>query len=114
MRKNGYSIGGEQSGHIIFLDYNSTGDGLITAVQTLVTLKESGKKLSELRELMTTYPQILKNVKVYSKIGWEDNELIQAAIEAGKQELGSEGRILVRASGTEPLIRVMGLSLIHI
>lgn len=108
MRKNGYSIGGEQSGHIIFLDYNSTGDGLITAVQTLVTLKESGKKLSELRELMTTYPQILKNVKVYSKIGWEDNELIQAAIEAGKQELGSEGRILVRASGTEPLIRVMG------
>ena len=108
MRKNGYSIGGEQSGHIIFLDYNSTGDGLITAVQTLVTLKESGKKLSELRELMTTYPQILKNVKVYSKIGWEDNELIQAAIEAGKQELGSEGRIRVRASGTEPLIRVMG------
>ena len=64
--------------------------------------------MSELRELMTTYPQILKNVKVYSKIGWEDNELIQAAIEAGKQELGSEGRILVRASGTEPLIRVMG------
>ena len=108
MKKHGYSIGGEQSGHIIFLDYNSTGDGLITAVQTLVTLKESGKKLSELRNLMTTYPQLLKNVKVYSKIGWENNELIQNTIEAAKAELGNNGRILVRASGTEPLIRVMG------
>jgi phosphoglucosamine mutase len=108
MRKNGYSIGGEQSGHIIFLEHNSTGDGLITAVQTLIAYKESGKKMSELRELMTDYPQILKNVRVYSKIGWEENELIQAAIEAGKQELGNDGRILVRASGTESLIRVMG------
>lgn len=108
MRKHGYSIGGEQSGHIIFTDFNTTGDGLITAVQTLSVLKAAGKPLSELGGVMTDYPQILKNVEVYSKNGWEDNELIAAAIEAGKEELGTEGRILVRASGTEPLIRVMG------
>lgn len=108
MRKHGYSLGGEQSGHIIFTDYNTTGDGLITAVQTLSVLKKDGRPLSALNALMTDYPQLLKNVRVYSKIGWEDNELIAAAIEAGKEELGNEGRILVRASGTEPLIRVMG------
>lgn len=108
MLKHGYSIGGEQSGHIIFTDFNTTGDGLITAVQTLSVLKKKGQPLSELGSLMTDYPQILKNVEVYSKIGWQDNELIASAIEAGKEELGSEGRILVRASGTEPLIRVMG------
>lgn len=108
MLKHGYSIGGEQSGHIIFTDFNTTGDGLITAVQTLSVLKKKQQPLSELGSLMTDYPQILKNVEVYSKIGWQDNELIASAIEAGKEELGSEGRILVRASGTEPLIRVMG------
>lgn len=108
MRKHGYSIGGEQSGHIIFTDFNTTGDGLITAVQTLSVLKAAGRPLSELGSVMTDYPQILKNVEVYSKNGWEDNELIAAAIEAGREELGTEGRILVRASGTEPLIRVMG------
>lgn len=108
MLKHDYSIGGEQSGHIIFPEFNTTGDGLITAVQTLQVFKESGKKMSELNGLMTTYPQILKNVEVYSKNGWEENELIQDAIRAGEEELGSDGRILVRASGTEPLIRVMG------
>lgn len=108
MMKHGYSIGGEQSGHIIFMDYNTTGDGLITAVQTLSILKEKGGPLSAMTAMMDTYPQILKNVKVYSKNGWEENELIQAAIAAGEEELGGEGRILVRASGTEPLIRVMG------
>lgn len=108
MRAHGYSIGGEQSGHIIFTEFNTTGDGLITAVQTLAVLKAKGEALSALGALMTDYPQILKNVEVYSKAGWEENELIEAAIEAGKAELGSDGRILVRASGTEPLIRVMG------
>ena len=108
MLKHGYSIGGEQSGHIIFSEFNTTGDGLITAVQTLRVLKLSGVPLSQLGNLMTTYPQILKNVKVYSKNGWEENELIQDAIRAGEEELGNDGRILVRASGTEPLIRVMG------
>ena len=108
MLADDFCIGGEQSGHIIFPEFNTTGDGLITAVQTLMVLRDSGKKLSELNGLMTTYPQILKNVEVYSKNGWEDNELIQDSIKAGEEELGADGCILVRASGTEPLIRVMG------
>ncbi|MEE3452589.1 phosphoglucosamine mutase [Dialister sp.] len=108
MLKHDYSIGGEQSGHIIFPEFNTTGDGLITAVQTLMVLRDSGKKMSDLNKLMVTYPQILKNVEVYSKNGWEENDLIMDAIRAGENELAGEGRILVRASGTEPLIRVMG------
>ena len=108
MLNNGYNIGGEQSGHIIFLEFNTTGDGLITAVQTLKVMKKWNKPLSEMNHLMVTYPQILKNVRVYSKNGWQDNELISDSIKAGEEELGSDGRILVRASGTEPLIRVMG------
>ena len=108
MLAHGYSLGGEQSGHIIFTEFNTTGDGSVTAVQTLSILKQSGKKLSELGALMTDYPQVLKNVRVYSKNGWETNEMIAEAIAAGKEELASDGRILVRASGTEPLIRVMG------
>ena len=107
MRKDGYSLGGEQSGHIIFLDYNTTGDGLLTAVQLLSIMKQQNKPLSELAALMTRYPQILKNVTVQTKSGWEENNLIMAAISAGEAELGDEGRILVRPSGTEPLIRVM-------
>ncbi len=107
MLKNGYKLGGEQSGHIIFTDYSTTGDGPITALQVLSSLKRSGKKASELTALMTTYPQLLINVKVGSKEGWEQNEAIKAAIKAGNDELGEDGRILVRPSGTEPLIRVM-------
>ena len=107
MLKNGYKIGGEQSGHIIFTEYTTTGDGLITALQVLKSLKRSGRKASELTALMTTYPQLLLNVKVATKDGWEENEKIKAAIAAGEAELGAEGRILVRPSGTEPLIRVM-------
>ena len=107
MLKNGYKIGGEQSGHIIFTDYSTTGDGPITALQVLASLKRSGRKASELTALMTTYPQLLVNVKVATKDGWEDNQGIKDAIEAGNKELGDDGRILVRPSGTEPLIRVM-------
>lgn len=107
MREGGYSIGGEQSGHVIFLDYNSTGDGMLTAVQTLSVMKEKGQSLSELSKLMTKYPQLLVNVRVITKSGWEENTLIQAAISEVVTELGDEGRVLVRASGTEPLIRVM-------
>lgn len=110
MLRHHYSIGGEQSGHIIFPEFNTTGDGLITAVQTLSVLKKQGGPLSALGGLMTTYPQILKNVEVYSKNGWEGNALIQEAIRTGEEELGTDGRLLVRASGTEPLIRVMGES----
>ena len=107
MLAEGYSIGGEQSGHVIFLDYNSTGDGLLTAVQTLSIMKEKGKSLSELAGLMTKYPQLLVNVRVLTKAGWETNAAIQDAICEAEEELGSNGRILVRPSGTEPLIRVM-------
>lgn len=107
MLADGYSIGGEQSGHVIFLDYNSTGDGLLTAVQTLSIMKEKGKSLSELAGLMTKYPQLLVNVRVLTKAGWETNAAIQEAIREAEEELGSNGRILVRPSGTEPLIRVM-------
>ena len=107
MLADGYSIGGEQSGHVIFLDYNSTGDGLLTAVQTLSIMKEKGKSLSELAGLMTKYPQLLVNVRVLTKAGWETNKNIQDAIREAEEELGSNGRILVRPSGTEPLIRVM-------
>lgn len=107
MLADGYSIGGEQSGHVIFLDYNSTGDGLLTAVQTLSIMKEKGKSLSELAGLMTKYPQLLVNVRVLTKAGWETNSAIQDAIREAEEELGGNGRILVRPSGTEPLIRVM-------
>ena len=107
MLKNGYKIGGEQSGHIIFTDYSTTGDGLITALQVLSSLKRSGRKASDLTALMTTYPQLLVNVKVATKEGWETNEAIKEAIAKGDKELGENGRILVRPSGTEPLIRVM-------
>ena len=107
MLKNGYKIGGEQSGHIIFTDFSTTGDGLITALQVLSSLKRSGRKASDLTALMTTYPQLLVNVKVATKEGWETNEAIKKAIAAGDEELGDNGRILVRPSGTEPLIRVM-------
>lgn len=107
MLKNGYKIGGEQSGHIIFTDFSTTGDGLITALQVLSSLKRSGRKASDLTALMTTYPQLLVNVKVATKEGWETNEAIKEAIAEGDKELGENGRILVRPSGTESLIRVM-------
>lgn len=107
MREYGYSLGGEQSGHIIFNDYSTTGDGLITALQLIWAVRKSGKKLSELGSLMTRFPQLLVNVRVKSKDGWQKNPAIFAAIEAGQDRLGESGRILVRPSGTEPLIRVM-------
>ncbi|MGI6091742.1 MAG: phosphoglucosamine mutase [Veillonellaceae bacterium] len=107
MLEHGYVLGGEQSGHIIFSHYSTTGDGLITALQLIAAVKKSGKKLSELAGLMTIYPQLLVNVRVKTKDGWEDNQAIKEAIAEGDAELGDSGRILVRPSGTEPLIRVM-------
>ena len=106
MLKNGYKLGGEQSGHIIFANYSTTGDGLITALQVLSTMVRTGKSSSELNALMTTYPQVLLNVRVTNKDVC-GNAIVQEAIRAGEAELGASGRILVRASGTEPLIRVM-------
>jgi phosphoglucosamine mutase len=107
MRSKGYNFGGEQSGHIIFSDHNTTGDGLLTAVKLTMALKNSGKKMSELASLMVRYPQLLVNVRVKDKKNFLNNETIRGAILAGEQELGDDGRILVRPSGTEPLVRVM-------
>ncbi len=107
MQKHGLSLGGEQSGHIIFGEYSTTGDGLMTALQLLAALKRSGLPLSRLGELMTRFPQVLVNVRVKSKANWEENHRIAAAVKSAEQMLGENGRILVRASGTEPLIRVM-------
>lgn len=109
MLEHGYSIGGEQSGHIIFLDYENTGDGQLTALMLLNIMKSTGKKLSELAAIMDTYPQILINVKASSegKEKFNNDEEIKLAIDKASMELGEDGRLLVRASGTEPLIRVM-------
>ena len=107
MLANGYNLGGEQSGHVIFSEFSTTGDGLITGLQVLSSVKRSGKKASALSSLMKSYPQLLVNMRVATKDGWEENEAIAQSIAEGNQELGDSGRILVRASGTEPLIRVM-------
>lgn len=107
MLKDNLVLGGEQSGHIIFSQYSTTGDGLITALKLASALQQSGKKMSQLAKVMTRFPQLLVNIRVKSKQGWEDNARIAAVIKAGEMELGDNGRILVRPSGTEPLIRVM-------
>ncbi len=106
MLENGYNLGGEQSGHIIFLDYNKTGDGVLTAIQTAAIVKNSGMKISELADVMKPWPQRLANIEVQDK-AWEDKKNIQSLIKMAEQELGEDGRIFVRASGTEPVIRVM-------
>lgn len=107
MLKGGYNLGGEQSGHIIFLDYNTTGDGMLTAIQLVNVMKETGKKLSELAGDMEIYPQVLKNVKVTDKKSALTNPKIQEVINKVETEMNGEGRVLVRPSGTEPLVRVM-------
>lgn len=109
MLKSDYAIGGEQSGHVIFLDYATTGDGQLTALQVLSVLKKTGKSLSELASVMTVYPQTMINVRV-SKMGkarFHDDPDIKEAIREAEAQLGKNGRVLVRVSGTEPLVRVM-------
>lgn len=109
MKKEGYSLGGEQSGHIIFLDYNTTGDGLLTAVQLLSVLKETGMRLSELSSVMTNMPQVLINAKVdnLNKNKYMEYEIIRNKIEEIENHFEDKGRVLIRPSGTEPLVRVM-------
>jgi len=107
MRKNGYNLGGEQSGHVVFLDMNTTGDGLLTGIQLLNVMKQTGKKLSELADEVTIYPQELVNVRVSDKEGVMDIPAVKAVIEEVEAEMAGKGRILVRPSGTEPLLRVM-------
>lgn len=107
MRKDGYNLGGEQSGHIIFLDYNTTGDGILSALQLVDVVKQSQRSLGELKQLMEKFPQVLVNVKVKNKQGLQGNKQIDQIINQVKAELGDDGRVLVRPSGTEQLIRVM-------
>ncbi len=109
MLKDGYNIGGEQSGHVIFLDYATTGDGELSGVQLVETVVKSGKKLSELADIMKVYPQVLINVRVTpeGKQKYNNDEYIISAVQQAEMELMGEGRVLVRVSGTEPLIRVM-------
>ncbi|MDI3481523.1 MAG: phosphoglucosamine mutase [Tepidanaerobacteraceae bacterium] len=105
--KGGHNFGGEQSGHIIFLDHNTTGDGLITAVNLVKVMVQEKKPLSELSKIMKVYPQVLLNVRVDDKSRYEGNARIEETIKKAEESLGERGRIVVRPSGTEPLIRVM-------
>jgi phosphoglucosamine mutase len=107
MSSEGFNFGGEQSGHFIFLDHNTTGDGLISALQVLSLMKRTGKPLSELAHAMTAMPQILVNVNVSQKPNLDSVPELQRAIQDSEQRLNGSGRVLVRYSGTEPLLRVM-------
>lgn len=107
MRAKGYNFGGEQSGHLVFLDHNTTGDGTLAALQLLAIMIKKNKPLSELATIMSTYPQVLQNVRMGSKIAPDQIPGFPEALEAAEQRLGNRGRILVRPSGTEPVIRVM-------
>lgn len=107
MLNKGYNLGGEKSGHIIFLDYNTTGDGVLTAIQLIKVLKQSGKTLAQLAGVMKPWPQRLTNVEVKYKDKWEESLAIKKALKEAKEVLGDSGRVYVRASGTEPVIRVM-------
>ena len=107
LQKNGGIIGGEQSGHVIFKEFNTTGDGPLTALFLLKVLKENKKKMSQLADMMKTYPQVLVNVKVKDKDKGMENKVFIDGVKEAEALLGDRGRILVRPSGTEPLIRIM-------
>ena len=107
MVQTGNRLGGEQSGHIIFLKYETTGDGILTSLKMMEVLLAKGKPMSELAAPVVFYPQVLKNVRVKSKPDAQNDPDVQAAVKKVADELGDEGRILVRESGTEPVIRVM-------
>ena len=109
MLKNGYNLGGEQSGHIIMLEYNPTGDGILTSLMLIKAILEEGKPASEVASIVQTYPQVLINAKVDSnkKYDYEQDDEIKEAIENLEKEFAGNGRVLIRPSGTEPLVRVM-------
>ena len=109
MLKDGFNLGGEQSGHIILLDYNPTGDGILTSLMLIKSILEEGKKASELASIVKLYPQTLVNAKVSAdkKYDYDKDEEIKEAIEKLEKEFAGNGRVLIRASGTEPLVRVM-------
>lgn len=107
MRANGYNLGGEQSGHIIMSDYHNTGDGMLSGLHLMLVMKKTGKSLSELLEDFKEYPQALVNVPVKDKKSWKDHQAILDVIKEVEDEMGDEGRVLVRPSGTQNLLRVM-------
>jgi phosphoglucosamine mutase len=107
MRKNGYNLGGEQSGHIIFLDQSTTGDGIVAALKVLEAMRRTGKPLSELKKAVKLLPQAREDVRVSRKEPFENNKEISKVIDAAKTALSDKGRVFVRYSGTEPVVRVM-------
>jgi phosphoglucosamine mutase len=107
MRRNGYNLGGEQSGHMIFLDNNTTGDGILSALQLLAVMRRSGKPLSELSEVMIALPQVLVNTRVRERVDIMTLPDVAAKVRDVETMLGDDGRVLIRYSGTEPLLRVM-------
>ncbi|QEW02175.1 phosphoglucosamine mutase [Microbacterium lushaniae] len=107
MNKNGYSLGGEQSGHVIMSDFATTGDGLLTGLHLVAEMARQGKSLAELASVMTVFPQVLLNVRDVDRTRVASDEVLQAEVEAVQAELGDTGRVLLRASGTEALVRVM-------
>ncbi len=109
MLSKGYTLGGEQSGHIIFLDHNTTGDGLLTGIMLIQVMKETGKSMSELNSLMTNFPQVLVNARVKNELksSYLEDEEIKSEINKIEEMFHGEGRVVIRPSGTEPLIRVM-------
>ena len=107
MQQGGYALGGEQSGHIVLLEHHTTGDGLLTAALVSALLRRSGESLSTLAAVMPRLPQVLQNVPVRGRVSLDDHPAIAAAVRAAEGALGELGRVLVRASGTEPLVRVM-------
>ena len=109
MLKDGFNLGGEQSGHVILLDYNPTGDGILTSLMLIKSILEENKKASQMAQMVKLYPQVLVNAKVNSekKYGFKDDKEIKNAIEKLEKEFAGNGRVLIRPSGTEPLIRVM-------
>jgi phosphoglucosamine mutase len=107
MKAGGYSFGGEQSGHVIMLDHATTGDGLLTGLHLLATVAGRGRPLDELAKVMTRLPQVLINVKNVDKSRAKTSPELSAAVQAAEAELGDTGRVLIRPSGTEPMVRVM-------
>jgi phosphoglucosamine mutase len=107
MRQVGATLGGEQSGHVIFLEHTTTGDGLITALQLAHVVHASGRPLSDLAGIMRRFPQVLLNVRVGDPAAVSSSDRMAAAVAEEEERLGATGRVLVRASGTEPLVRVM-------
>jgi phosphoglucosamine mutase len=101
------NVGGEQSGHVIFRDFATTGDGLVAALQVLRIMMDAEKRLSELRQVMTKFPQLLVNVRVREKPAWDTMPEVLALVKAAEQQLGTEGRVLLRYSGTEPKARLL-------